>query len=179
MSNEPHRRCFVALDLPEPLHAEALRVQLALREQVLFQGRFTAPENLHLTLKFLGEIPESTVAEARAALAGIRFKAPTLRLSGAGMFAPRIVWVRVAGAEELQRAVDAALENLFKPEARFMGHLTIARVKSARNPRGLASVVESLPVKLAAADAVSFSLRESRLQPEGPKYTVLETCRMA
>jgi len=168
------KRCFVALDLPEALRAEAQCVQDQLREQSTFQGRFTAPENLHLTLKFLGEIHDDAMEDAAAALRNIQYERPTLRLTTAGMFAPRIVWVAVAGADELQQAVDTALENQFPPEARFMGHLTIARVKSAPDPRALKRAVKTLKVEPVEAASLSFSLMESRLRSEGPKYTAIE-----
>ena len=173
-ASEPHLRCFVALDLPEVIREEAVRVQGALRDLNLFHGRFTAAANVHLTLKFLGEIPETTVAVVRTALAGIRLSAPKVRLGGAGLFAPRIVWVKLDGANELQRAVDAAVAEVFEAESRFMGHITIARVKAARNRRGLARAVEGLEVHAMAARAESFSLQQSTLQPEGPKYEVLQ-----
>ena len=173
MPDEPQLRCFVALDLPEPIRAEAERVQSELQKLDLFKGRYTAPDNIHLTLKFLGSIPLSTVEAVKSTLMNIHLNAPTIRLLSAGMFAPRIVWVKLEDADELQSAVDSALVNHFKPETRFMGHLTIARVKSTSDPKTLARAVEKLDVKRIEERPVSFYLQQSMLQPKGPKYVTL------
>ena len=119
MPDEPQLRCFVALDLPEPIRAEAERVQSELQKLDLFKGRYTAPDNIHLTLKFLGSIPLSTVEAVKSTLMNIHLNAPTIRLLSAGMFAPRIVWVKLEDADALQNAVDSALENHFKLETRL------------------------------------------------------------
>jgi 2'-5' RNA ligase len=169
-----HLRCFVALDLPEAFGEEAVRAQERLRRQDLFQGKFTAPQNIHLTLKFLGEITHDQADGVRDALRDLKENTRKVRLEGAGMFAPRIIWLKLAGANTLQKRVDASLSNWFASEPRFMGHITIARVKTARNPRGLADTVRELEVAPISGQAISFSLRRSILNPEGPKYEMLE-----
>ena len=174
MAHAGHIRCFVALDLPEAFGKEAVRAQERLRRQDLFQGKFTAPQNIHLTLKFLGEITHDQADGVRDALRDLKENTRKVRLEGAGMFAPRIIWLKLAGANTLQKRVDASLSNWFASEPRFMGHITIARVKTARNPRGLADTVRELEVAPISGQAISFSLRRSILNPEGPKYEMLE-----
>ena len=90
------------------------------------------------------------------------------------MFAPRIIWLKLTGANTLQKRVDASLSNWFASEPQFMGHITIARVKTAHNPRRLADTVRELEVAPVSGQAISFSLRRSILSPEGPKHEVLE-----
>ena len=174
MAHAGHIRCFVALDLPEAFGKEAVRAQERLRRQDLFQGKFTAPQNIHLTLKFLGEITHDQADGVRDALRDLKENTRKVRLEGAGMFAPRIIWLKLAGANTLQKRVDSSLSNWFASEPRFMGHITIARVKTARNPRGLADTVRELEVAPISGQAISFSLRRSILNPEGPKYEMLE-----
>ena len=169
-----HIRCFVALDLPEVFRKEAVHAQERLRGLDLFKGKFTAPENIHLTLKFLGEITRERANEVMGALRDLKETTRELRLEGAGIFAPRIIWLKLAGANTLQERVDAALGDWFAPEPRLMGHVTIARVKTARNPRAMVDTVRELEVAPVSGQAVSFSLRQSILNPEGPKYEVLE-----
>jgi len=160
-------RLFVALDLPPEIHATAVEVQAALRKRWP-DLRYTAPENLHLTLKFLGQVEASRVEEV-ASLLGTIEPAPTqLRLAEAGFFSPRIVWIAVEGADDLQRQVDAALKGLFPPEHRFMGHITIARSK--RLPSALSLDLETLVVPKIEAGFLSFSLQESHLSHQGPRY---------
>ena len=167
-------RCFVALDLPGAFRDEATRVQAALRERDLFHGRYTARTNIHLTLKFLGELTPGQVKQAAVVLRGIRFPVCEVRLGGAGMFAPRIIWLELVGADFFQARVDSELAAWFEPEARFMGHLTIARIKSARDPVALASAVEGLEIAPLTGPANSCSLFRSVLNPEGPRYELLE-----
>jgi 2'-5' RNA ligase len=167
-------RCFVALDLTENFLAAAVRAQAELQALDLFHGRFTARENIHLTLKFLGEIPANQVPPVAEALRNLRAPAFDIQLAGAGMFAPRIVWLKLAGADALQKQVDAVLGEWFAPETRFMGHITITRMKTVRQREALAEAVRELTVAPVAARAVSLSLRQSTLHPEGPKYEVLE-----
>jgi len=169
----------VALDLPKAFGEEAVQAQEHLQELDLFQGKFTAKENIHLTLKFLGEITHEQAHGVRDALRDLRETTREVRLEGAGMFAPRIIWLKLAGANTLQERVDTALGDWFAPEPRFMGHVTIARVKTARNPRTLAYTVRELDVAPVRGQAVSFSLRRSILNPEGPRYEVLEQFDLA
>ena len=179
MARADHLRYFVALDLPEAFREEAVRAQERLRGLDLFHGKFTAPENIHLTLKFLGEIIPEQTDEVTSALRDLKETTREVRLEGVGMFAPRIIWLKLAGANTLQQRIDAALSNWFPPESRFMGHVTIARVKATRNPHALADTVRELEVAPISGQAVSFSLRRSILNPEGPKYEVLEQFDLA
>jgi len=174
-----HLRCFVALDLPKEFGEEAVQAQEHLQELDLFQGKFTAPENIHLTLKFLGEITHEQAHGVRDALGDLKETTREVRLEGAGMFAPRIIWLKLNGANTLQKQVDAALNHGFEPEPRFMGHITIARVKTTPNPRMLANRVRELEVTPILGQPASFSLRRSVLYPEGPKYEVLEQFDLA
>ena len=174
MARADHIRCFVALDLPKAFGEEAVRIQERLRGLGLFQGKFTAPQNIHLTLKFLGEITHEQADGVRDALRNLKETTREVRLEGAGMFAPRIIWLKLAGANTLQKRVDASLSNWFASEPRFMGHITIARVKTVRNPRELANTVKELEVAPVSGQAISFLLRRSILSPEGPKHEVLE-----
>ena len=160
-------RCFVALDLPPEIRAAALEVQARLREQVPAL-RFTAPDNLHLTLKFLGELQEARCEDVAARLARIRCDGFGVRLGEAGCFVPRIVWVALRGADALQAQVDAALSEDFTSEHRFMGHITIARTH--RIPPQVRHAVEALVVPALEIRVRSFSLQESHLSPAGPRY---------
>ena len=173
MAPHPRLRCFVALNLPEPVCAEALRVQDQLRQLNVIQGRFTALENIHLTLKFLGEITHDQVTDVAMRLQTIATPSFTVKLGRAGQFSPRIIWLQLIGSDTLQQQVDKALTPLFPPEARFMGHITIARVKKSRQPGVLAEALQALTPSPNASYATSFSLRQSILNPEGPKYEPL------
>ncbi len=188
-------RCFVAVELD----AAARRVLGAwLRRQPRPRGlAWCRPEQLHITLKFLGEIAETQVAGIAAALAeAARRAAPfSLRLAALGAFPshgrPRVLCCGVADAggacAALAARVDAAFEALgFAPEARpFAAHVTLAR---ARGPDGEAALRDLLAAESRAesnpfAGAEPFAvprvvLFESRLAPGGAQYVAAATATL-
>jgi|SRR3989344_4521470 len=126
-------RCFIALDLPAEIIKEIKKIQDALPE---FVGKKIESENLHLTLKFFGEISEEKIEQIKSALKNIKFQKFETEIDSLGVFsekAIRIVWLNLKNCDALQKEVDDSLKGLFKPEERFMGHLTIARVKNVKD----------------------------------------------
>lgn len=175
-------RLFVAVDVPDGLRA-------AVEEQVagglrgaLPDAKWTRPEGRHLTLKFLGEVPEERVDEVSAALRAAAaghapFTASFDRVGGfPNLGRPRVVWVGVGeGAEpmaELAASISEACEPLgFEAERRrFTGHLTLARIKRPKK-------IGELPAVEVPADEFDVNevvLFRSQLHPKGARYTVLE-----
>jgi 2'-5' RNA ligase len=192
-------RCFVAIDFPDEVVKEIARVQGVLGRKV-FQGKMTEVENLHLTLKFLGEISEEKVLEVREKLREIEFKEFNGKLMGAGTFNirgnPRIAWIKVGGSGnkgsqsrklsngkkvsdegvfELQKKIDEKLSEIgFKKEERFMSHLTIARIKYVKDKKGFIEYVKGMGVKEIGFKINGFKLFKSELKPAGPVYEVIE-----
>jgi 2'-5' RNA ligase len=175
-------RCFVALKVPDAVRAVAARVQEALRRADA-DVKWVAPESLHLTLKFLGELGDEAVARLGGLLAAEAPRWPKLRLTwaGTGRFPergdPKIVWAGcggdVARLAGLAGAVERAAEQVGVPrEGRpFVAHLTLGRVKSPRNAKRLAAALEGQrEVALGTDEAAGFALFESALTPRGPVY---------
>ena len=186
-------RCFVAIDLPHDVRATLEGQCQRLRAVApLADVRWVRVAAMHLTLKFLGEVPEERLAGVRDALAATTAATPAIALAcaGLGMFPgpsrPRVVWAGVTdGLRELgllSAAVERAVEPLgFAPERRpFRGHVTLARVRSSRGVRPLARAVEvagRLPFgSWSASQAVLY---RSRLHPTGSVYEVLATLPLA
>ncbi|MHB1133054.1 MAG: RNA 2',3'-cyclic phosphodiesterase [Chloroflexota bacterium] len=194
-------RLFIALELPAKVRDELGRQQADLRALVAQQNlpagsslKWTAPEGIHLTLKFLGEVTEKSVAtlvEAMAAACARR--APlALTLAGRGAFPnalrPRILWVgiggEVAALEQLQKAVDLQVGKLgFFPEDRpFSPHLTLARVRqqaSAEERQSVAALLsQAQPPAPLAFVARQVNLFRSELRPTGASYTALATATL-
>jgi 2'-5' RNA ligase len=147
--------------------------------KVKFTGKTTELENLHLTLKFLGEISDEKIEKVKNALGKIEFDAMKLKLGKVGTFSmhgkPSIVWIKVEGKAifGLQKAVDEVLASEFKPEERFMGHLTIARIKYVKDKKGFLEHVENIRAKPIEFETREFKLKKSDLKPLGPVYTDL------
>ena len=186
-------RCFVALDLPDDVRAALERTQASLRRRAPRADlRWVDPAGLHVTLKFLGEVPEgelSSVADAVRTTAAAH-AAITLALAGLGGFPslarPRVLWAGIpTGVAELGRlavAVERALELLgFPPENRpFRGHVTIARVRSPRGLGRIRAAIEAAPeVDFGSWTASEVILFRSHLRPTGAIYEPLATFPLA
>ena len=144
-------RAFIAIDLPEAVRV-ALRQQQAPFRAVCPDGRWTRPEGIHLTLKFLGEISDQQVTQAINALKELRpFETFSTEVKGFGFFPdtrrPRVFWAGVATPPNLvmlAEQVEHAMEKLgFAREDRpFTPHLTLARFKVPRPQPALQSHLE-------------------------------------
>jgi 2'-5' RNA ligase len=184
-----NRRLFVALDPPEPVRRRVAALGVELRRTAgrhADEVRWVPPENVHLTLQFLGAVPEERVAAVEGAIraAAAAGRALSLELSGAGGFPnarrPRVVWAGVAGEVEALAALVADLGRRlaplgFAPEERpFSAHLTLGRARDGRGAPGLAGALAQ------AAEAggtpwrvADVALVESHLSPKGPRYEVI------
>lgn len=173
------KRCFIAIEFSDEVIKEIARMQ-ELLGKTKFTGKITELENLHLTLKFLGEIDDKKIEEVKKKLKEVGFDEMKLKLGKIGIFSvrgkPNIVWIKVEGKEiyDLQRKIDEKLKDLFKPEERFMSHLTIARVKYVKDKKGFLEHVNSIHVKPIAFEVSSFKFKKSELKPIGPVYTDIE-----
>jgi 2'-5' RNA ligase len=148
-------------------------------------------ENLHVTMKFLGEVPEDKVPAivAQADQAAKEAKAFVMSLGGLGAFptqrAPRVVWVGLThGLDELRvlaRGLEAGLEKLgFKPEGRpFSAHVTLGRVRSPRGRDALAQALQAgRECEIGTLNVEKFALMQSVLGRGGPQYSVVQEFRL-
>ena len=181
----PRARLFVALDLPEEMRAGIVAWgRRGLGDPAL---RVVRPESIHITLAFLGYLPEKEIERLGEIVAGLRSPAPALRLGDpvgkpAGRH-PRLFALPVdsPGAVELQAELEKRLvaARLYKPERRpFWPHVTVARVKSegkgSRRPREVARPPGGLPKDLLQPTrAVRTRLYRSELKPSGAEYRPL------
>lgn len=179
-------RTFIAIKLTPEIISNISGVQEELKKSVL-EVKWVKPENVHLTLKFLGHItPEELEKVKLATRETLKPFAPfEVSVSGLGAFPkieyPRVIWVGIdKGKKELTKIASRIEENLakigFAKEKRgFSPHLTLGRVKS---PKGGERLIETF-TKLKAANLGSMrvtkiSIMKSELRPLGPVYTSLE-----
>jgi len=145
------------------------------------------PENLHLTLKFLGPVDEPRLVDVRAALAGAAALAAPFELAVAGLGAfptparPRVVWAGVdrggAALAALAGAVEDALAPLGVPrEARaFSAHVTLGRVRQPRGDPALAAALAAAAGRgFGVLRVARLSLMRSDLSPNGARYTEID-----
>jgi len=175
------KRCFIALDLPREVINEIKRVQKLIGKKFIFKGKYTELENLHLTLKFLGEIDDARIREVRERLKRVEVSRFDVKLGKVGVFSKkvlRIIWVELLGVSGLQEEVDKALDGLFGKEERFMSHITIARVKYIKENEELIEYLKCMKVK-GGFKVDRFFLKESELMDDGPRYRVIESYRLS
>ncbi len=172
-------RTFICIDFPEEIIKEVSRIQESL-SKYKFTGKTTEPENLHLTLKFLGEIDEERLDKVKEALSRIKFKEFEAKLEKAGTFKirgnPKITWIKIGGKGifELQKEIDESIKNLFPLENRFMSHLTIARIKYVKDKKEFEKFIKNIHPKKLSFKISKFYLKKSELKPLGPIYTTIE-----
>lgn len=168
-------RIFISIKIPEEVKKEIVKIQDNLPE---FVGKKTEIENLHLTLKFLGEIHEEKVKKVKESLEEIDFEKFETEISEIGVFSEkfiRIIWLSLSGCDELQGVVDEALvEEGFDKEQRFMGHLTIGRVKNIKDKKKFFEDLKKIEFENLKFKVDKFYLMESVLKPQGPDYRIIE-----
>jgi 2'-5' RNA ligase len=186
-------RCFIAIELPPDVFRVLQDLQTCLGKGRERGAKWVAPGGIHLTLKFLGDVPAERIAPIGSAMERVAAAGTplALHLAGAGCFPsaerPRVLWVGMAGDTErlakLQARMQAAMAELgFPREARlFTPHLTLARMRdlaSAEDLARLGPAVRALSVPRVGFTAGEVALIRSDLLLSGAVYTILATSRL-
>ncbi len=181
-------RAFIAIDLPVEIKDYLGRIEERLKTSAA-DVKWVSPANIHLTLKFLGEIDEQKKDSLIRIIESIAKDkdAFSLRLSSAGAFPnikyPRVVWIGIDKgsvevlkiAEELEEKIEKI--GIPKETREFSSHITIGRVKSGLNRLKLAEGIEEINKELSEKQlelpAGKITLFKSTLSPKGPVYEPL------
>ncbi len=181
-------RVFIAIDIGEEIRAALRDLQQQLQSKVdIKKGdvKWVNPENIHLTLKFLGEIKDEKIVEVCNIVKEVagRHKSFELDIQTVGCFggrSARVLWVGAGEGKdnllELQKDIEQQLASAgWPPETReFSGHLTLCRIRKPKAGAKLAAISEDYKdFKLGTVAADSVSVYQSQLAPGGPIYTVL------
>jgi RNA 2',3'-cyclic 3'-phosphodiesterase len=171
-------RLFVAIRPPDRVRQLLLGAMGGISD-----ARWQRDDQLHLTLRFIGEVDRHRAGDVHAALGAIHHPRFEIAVNGLGTFdrrgQPETVWAGVAPLEPLKalhKKVDQAIARVgVEPEQRaYLPHITLARLKrSSRSVRGL--IEESGGLRSEPFQVDRFSLYESKLTPEGAVYTIVET----
>lgn len=168
-------RLFVAIELPE-----ALQTRLATLAGGIPQARWIPPHNMHLTLRFIGEVGETTASDIDEALETVRAPAFDLMLDGIGTFGnkarSRVIWAGVAQSPPLlhlhAKVESAVVRAGLAPEGRkFAPHVALARLKDAAGSRVGAYLAAHNPFRSEPFRVGHFTLFSSFLSQSGAIYT--------
>jgi 2'-5' RNA ligase len=178
-------RLFVAVDLaPEPRAALAALIAATAHAHPVPSARWTPTAHLHVTLRFLGSVPEAEIAALQAALAAVSAPRFSVALAGVGVFpaadagkSPRVLWAGLAPREPLHALKLAVDERLGPdPESRdrgFTPHVTLARVHDPAHLAARAFLDRHAQLASVPWLVEGFSLYVSEALATGPAYRVL------
>jgi 2'-5' RNA ligase len=186
-------RCFIAIDIPEDIRADlaGFQQELAGRTDVRKGDlKWVEPQSMHLTLKFLGEVPDNGIVEVCNLVRDVAGRHPAfdfaVRQAGAfGGRSARVLWVG-AGLDcpellELQHDLEDELADAGWPKEgrQFTGHLTLCRIRNSKAGEKLGKLIEQYrDYDLGIARAEALVVYESQLTPQGPLYTPLGSYRL-
>ena len=179
-------RVFVAIELPVAVRRKVIEHIDSLRDAVPnARASWIREGNLHLTLKFLGDIPVPNVEKlsAAASIAGTRVEPFEIILEGCGAFPPRgqprVLWIGIDDPSGQLASLHAALEDEcakagFPREARpFHPHLTIARIRKPHDSRHVAAAHKEMGLDLETVRASELAVIRSELRSEVSRHTVI------
>jgi 2'-5' RNA ligase len=167
-------RLFVGLELPE-----SVRERLHGLGGGVPGARWIEPENMHMTLRFIGNVSDDVAADIDEALARVRAPAFDLEIAGLGEFSrgrrPAMIWAGVHPAPaliDLQRRIEAAVVKAgFEPEGRrFTPHVTLARLKNGAAGRVREFIAEHNLLRIDPFPVAQFTLFSSHLGRKGASY---------
>ncbi len=172
-------RAFISIELPESVKKEIFRISEKIKNSGLVSGNFVKKDNLHLTLRFLGDrVSEEKINQIKKELSEIilpKFKATTGKI---GFFPSdkyiRVIWVALE-ADELSR-LKGIIENkihelgMNKEKREFNSHITFARIKSVKDKDAFLKLVSGLDIKKMSFEVEKVSLIKSELTKDGPIY---------
>jgi len=181
-------RSFIAFDMDSESVLKRIADAQNLLAKIGADMKLVEPKNIHITLRFLGNITPNTVEKIFEEMRKVQFTPFNVKIYGIGAFPnlryPRVLWAGIIeGADQLRNIfnqLEPRLRGLgFAPDPKgFSPHLTIARVKSGRNKAELAKLIaENANYEFGIIRAECLRLKKSDLTPKGPVYSTLkEVC---
>lgn len=177
-------RCFISVDIEDRDLLDALKEAQGHLERTGADLKCVDRENIHITMRFLGDIREGLVDELKRLVSGLAFSSFRAELRGLGAFPslrrPRVVWTGISdGVDELTdifRRLEPELVGMgFRQEGRgFSPHITLARVRSGRNRERLVEEVMAHAEEVfGEMEVAHIRLKKSVLTPRGPIYSTI------
>lgn len=186
MAEREQWRVFCAVDLTHEVREKVLAHGMRLRKEVSeAHVTWSRPDSIHLTIKFIGEVPQTRVESLSKAAADASSGLDSFPISvqGSGVFPnhrePRVLWIGIEDLKgklcELYRRLEEECAKAgFKKEVRpFHPHLTLARVRKPQHARTLASIHQDIQFEPVEVKISEVLVIRSQLGSEGSKYTVV------
>ncbi|GAF97237.1 unnamed protein product, partial [marine sediment metagenome] len=161
-------RTFIAIDLPKEVSKELEDIQRKLPEAKM---NLVSAENIHLTMKFLGELTDDEANKVKEVLKKLEFKRFKARIGSLGIFPNpsfiRVVWVGIEPKEKIMEIHDKLDEELskekFRKDKAFESHATIARVKWLKDKKSFIDELQKIKIKPIEFEVSSIALKKSTL----------------
>jgi len=167
-------RCFIAIEIPDECRRELSYTQDKLRKVPGLQAKFVETENLHLTLKFLGEISDSEVARVKKALSSVKSSSFKAHFGKSGVFpsesSARVIWISLEPVDEVEDLAEKINDVLDQKDERFESHITLARVRNVANKALLKKALQDVKIEKKKFEIKNFKLMKSTLTAKGPIY---------
>ena len=174
-------RNFIGIDLPKDIKNYLFNLQNELKKELSAKIKWVSKKNLHITLKFIGELDKTKYDLIKDKLSKVNFKSFNLQLSSIGFFpnqkSPKILLVGLNECNKLsklQKDIDSTLMNVLKDVQEFKTHITLGRIKLIKDEKSFQNL-DKKHIEGKFFEVKSFSLFESKLSKDGSKYTILET----
>ena len=176
-------RCFLAIDLNYECRDYLFNLQKEISKFV--KAKWVEKKNLHLTLKFLGDLDENKLETVKRILSEIKLKKFKIYLNELGVFPNEnvinIIWVGIKPERDimnLQKRIDEVLLDLFSKDQKFLSHITLGRVKFIKNKEKLKGILKETKINKIEFEVNKFRLYKSELTKNGPRYYVLDEYKL-
>ena len=180
-------RTFISIDLSDELHDKIADIQAKFSD-LNSNLKFVNPGNVHITMKFLGDVPENKLNDISNALDQVDYSSFNATLKGIGAFPdtknPKVLWVGCEDTfDELHESINESLDflKLKKDAHKFSVHITFARVKfiHKQQKHHLSQLLDGLKyLEIGSMHVDNFRFKKSTLTPEGPQYETLHEVRL-
>jgi 2'-5' RNA ligase len=167
-------RLFIAIPIPEDVKKYLISIQEGFHG---FPLRFVKPEQMHLTIDFLGEIPDNKVDEIIKSLDNIRSSQFIIRLTSLGTFPTkekiRVIWIGIEKDEEFIE-LQKGVRKIFNHRGKLMPHLTIARAREIIKDKRLSDKIKNNRIEPREFSVDRFILYKSEFQKDGVIHSIVK-----
>lgn len=167
-------RCFVAIDISDEARGEVRKLQKNFAEANM---KLVEPQNLHMTMEFLGELTDFQIDQCKEIFKNIKFQKFTAHLGNVGFFPPelyiKVAWVSLEPEKvikELHERIHNSLKSIIALDERFESHITLARIKFVKDKKQFIEKFKNQKFRQVEFAVNSFALKKSTLTEKGPIY---------